>query len=81
MGTTCITFVTSVNSHAHTAHFYVAYDPNNKYRCCSPYVTLRLFLGTERRCLACEMRTEMSSNIERLFTPEYVNATGLYKEI
>ena len=40
----------------------------------------RLFLGMDRRYVACEMWTGMSGNIDKHFTPEYVNTTWLYKE-
>jgi len=39
----------------------------------------RLFLGMDKRCVACEMRTEMSSNTDKHFAPEYANTTCLYK--
>jgi len=39
----------------------------------------RLFLGMERRCVACEMWNEISSNIYMHFIPEYVNTTALYR--
>jgi len=40
----------------------------------------RLFLGMDRLCVACEMWTEMSSNTDMHFAPEYINTNWLYKE-